>query len=146
MRRGGSSVGAGDYRLYYHFVFVPVGRRPVLTGDVGSHLRELLRDLCQSNGIDIVKGHIHPDHLHLHLRVPPTMTASRVSQLVKTATTPKLLKDLRRKDRDFPERTVWARGHLVATSGIVTEEMIQRYVEEQEEARADEDDIELVVD
>lgn len=144
MRRNGSSAtGGGEYRLYYHFVFVPVGRRPVLKGEVGNHLRDMLRDLCQANGIEIVKGHIHPDHLHLHLRVPPNMPAARVSQLVKTTTTPKLLKDLRRTQPKFNERQVWCRGHMVATSGIVTEEMIQNYVEEQDSSR-EADDIELV--
>lgn len=143
MRRSGSSNSGGDYRLYYHFVFVPVGRKPILRGEVGNGLRETLRDLCQANGIEIVKGHIHPDHLHLHLRVPATMAASRVSQLVKKTTTPKLLKDLRRRGGRFNDRQVWGRDHMVATSGIVTEEMIQRYVDDQTES-SNAEDIELV--
>ena len=36
------------YTLHYHFVFVPKYRKPVLRGDVGVELRDLIREICRS--------------------------------------------------------------------------------------------------
>ncbi|MCK5132639.1 MAG: transposase [Candidatus Sabulitectum sp.] len=44
------------YRLHYHFVFIPKYRRPVLRNEVGNRLRELIREICRSNDIEIIRG------------------------------------------------------------------------------------------
>jgi REP element-mobilizing transposase RayT len=41
-------------------------------------LRDLVREVCKWYDIEILKGHVRPDHVHLLLSVPPTMSASRV--------------------------------------------------------------------
>ncbi len=53
------------YRLRYHFVFVTKYRKPVLRGEVAQEVRSLTREVCQFYDIEIVKGHIRPDHVHL---------------------------------------------------------------------------------
>ena len=59
------------YACHYHFVFIPKYRKPVLRGDVGTELRDLIREICRSEDIEIVQGHIRPDHVHLLLSVRP---------------------------------------------------------------------------
>jgi REP element-mobilizing transposase RayT len=78
-RKGSHTV----YLLHYHFVFIPKYRKPVLRGDVGLRLRELIRMICHANEIEIVQGHIRPEHVHLLLSVPPDLAPSRVMQAVK---------------------------------------------------------------
>jgi hypothetical protein len=46
------------YQCHYHFVFIPKYRKPVLRGEVGIRLRELIREICKSHDIEILKGHI----------------------------------------------------------------------------------------
>ena len=74
------------YLLQYHVVFVPKYRKPVLRGDVGIRLRDLIRRICQDNDVEILKGHVRPDHVHLLLSVPPTMAPSRLMQAIKGKT------------------------------------------------------------
>src|SRR6266540_28606 len=62
------------YQCHYHFVFIPKYRKPVLRGEVGLHLRELIREICKAHDIEILQGHIRPDHVHLLLSVPPTLS------------------------------------------------------------------------
>ena len=59
------------YRLRYHFVFITKYRKPALRGEIGKEVRDLTREICRSLDIEIVKGHVRPDHVHLLLDVPP---------------------------------------------------------------------------
>ena len=42
--------------LTYHFVFIPKYRKPALRGDVAVRLRDLIREICARNQIEILKG------------------------------------------------------------------------------------------
>jgi len=66
------------YLLDYHFVFIPKYGKPALRGDVALRLRELVREICRSMDIEILQGHVRPDHVHLLLDVPPKWAPSRV--------------------------------------------------------------------
>ena len=134
-RKGAHTV----YQLHYHFVFVPKYRKPVLRDAVGVRVRDLIRQICAANDIAIVKGHVRPDHVHLLLSIPPKLAPSRVMQLIKGKTSHRLLRDFRHLKKAFWGRHVWARGYFVATSGNVTDEVISKYIEEQDVARPDED-------
>ena len=120
------------YQCHYHFVFIPKYRKPVLRGEVGLRVRELIREICQTHDIEIIKGHVRPDHVHLLLSVPPTMAPSRVMQAIKGKTSHHLLRDFRNLRKTFWGKHFWARGYFVSTSGNVTEEMLKKYIEEQD--------------
>ena len=116
------------YACHYHFVFIPKYRKPVLTGDVGTELRDLIREICRSEDIEILQGHIRPDHVHLLLSVPPHLAPSRVMQAVKGKTSHHLLAGHRKLRAEFWGRHLWARGYFVATSGNVTDDVVAEYI------------------
>ena len=84
------------YTLHYHFVFITKYRKPVLRGEVGREVRDLIREICRSNDIEILQGHVRPDHVHLLLSAPPHLSPSRVMQAIKGKTSHHLLQDHRR--------------------------------------------------
>ncbi len=98
------------YQLHYHFVFIPKYRKPVLRGDIALRLRDLIREICRSLDVEILRGHVRPDHVHLLLDVPPKLAPSRVMQAVKGKSSHHLLRDFRRLRREFWGRHLWARG------------------------------------
>jgi putative transposase len=112
-------------------VFIPKYRKPVLRGDIGRRLRELIRDICKALEVDIVQGHIRPDHVHLLLSAPPNLAPSRVIQAIKGKTSHRLMRDFWSLNKEFWGRHLWARGYFVATSGNVTDEMIAKYIADQ---------------
>lgn len=120
------------YHLHYHFVFTTKYRKPVLRGEVGTEVRDLIREVCRTHDIEIVQGHIRPDHVHLLLSVPPKMAPSRVMQAVKGKTSHHMLRNRRRLRKEFWGRHLWARGYFVCTTGNVTDEVIQKYIELQD--------------
>jgi len=127
------------YALQYHFVFITKYRKPVLRGDVGTEVRDLIREVCRTLDVEILQGHVRPDHVHLLLSVPPHLAPSRVMQRVKGKTSHHLLQDHRKLRAEFWGRHLWARGYFVCTSGNVTDEVIARYIAEQDVARAGDD-------
>ena len=100
------------YRLRYHFVFITKYRKPALRGEIGKEVRDLTREICRSLDIEIVKGHVRPDHVHLLLDVPPRLAPSRVMQAIKGKTSHHLLQDHRKLRKEFWGRHLWARRVL----------------------------------
>ena len=134
-RKGAHTI----YQLHYHFVFIPKYRKPVLTGQVGERLRDLVREICKSLDIEILKGHVRPDHVHLLLSVPPTLSPSRVMNAIKGKSSNRLMRDFRSLNREFWGRHLWSRGFFVATSGNVTDEILKKYIEDQDVEPQDDD-------
>ena len=134
-RKGSHTV----YKLHYHFVFVAKYRKPVLRGDVGARVRDLIREICQSLDVVILKGHVRPDHVHLMLSAPPDLAPSRVMQAIKGKVSHHMLMDFRQLRREFWGRHLWARGYFVCTTGNVTDEAIKQYIEHQDVASQNDD-------
>ena len=127
------------YRLRYHFVFITKYRKPVLRGEIGNQVRVLTREGCRGMDIEIVKGHIRPEPVHLLLDVPPKWSPSRVMQAIKGKTSHHLLQDYRKLRKEFWGRHLWARGYFVASTGNVSDEMIAQYIETQDAETEDDD-------
>lgn len=127
-RKGSHTV----YQIHYHFIFIPKYRKPVLRGDIGLRARDLIREICRSMEIEIIKGHVRPDHVHLMLSVPPNLAPSRVMQAIKGKSSNRLMREFRSLNKTFWGRHLWARGYFVATSGNVTDEVLAKYIQDQD--------------
>ena len=127
------------YDIKYHVVWITKYRKPVLRGAVGTRVRDLIRMICASLDVEIVKGSISRDHVHLLVSVPPTIAVSKLVQRMKGLTSRKLLEENRGLNKVYWGRHLWARGYFVASTGNVTEEMITRYIENQQEMERDQD-------
>ena len=55
----------------YHVIIVPKYRKRVLYGKIRRRVGEILRDLCRQRGIEMLEGHLMPDHIHMCISVPP---------------------------------------------------------------------------
>jgi len=95
--------------------------------------------ICTSLDVEIVKGHISRDHVHLMVSAPPYLAVSRLVQRMKGLTSRKLLQENRGLNKAFWGRHLWGRGYFVASTGNVTEEIISRYIEEQSDMERDQD-------
>lgn len=127
------------YDIRYHFVWAVKYRKAVLRGDVALRLRDLVREICQSYDIEILEGSVGKDHVHLLVSSPPTLSPSKIMQVIKGSTSRKLLTECPELRRQFSGQHLWARGYFAATTGTVTDEMIQNYIRHQSEPRSEED-------
>jgi putative transposase len=134
-RRSSHSV----YDIKYHIVWITKYRKPVLQGVIAERVRELIREICRAHDVEIIKGHVSKDHVHLFLSVPPDISVSKLVQRLKGKSAYKLLQEFKGLNRQFRGRHMWARGYFVASSGNITDEMIVQYIENQGKEPTDED-------
>ena len=127
------------YALKYPLVWITKYRKPVLYGQLAERVRELIREICKANDIEIIKGHISKDHVHLLVSVPPYLSVSKLMQSLKGKTSRKLLMEFTPLSKQFWGRHLWARGYFAASSGNVTDEVIAQYIESQSLEREDDD-------
>ena len=91
--------------------------------------RELIREICRTQDVEIIKGHISRDHVHVFVSVPPHVSISRLMQSIKGKSSRKMLSEFKPLSRAFWGRHIWARGYFAASSGNVTDEVIMQYIE-----------------
>ena len=134
-RRSSHSV----YDLKYHIVWITKYRKPILRAEIAERARELIREICNTKEVEIIKGHISRDHVHLFVSVPPHLSVSQLVQSMKGKSSRKLMMEYKSLNRQFWGRHMWARGYFVASSGNVTDEVIIKYIEEQGKEPPDSD-------
>jgi putative transposase len=127
-RRGSHTV----YDLKCHVVWCTKYRKPVLNGEVGLRVRELIREICLAQEATILKGHVSKDHVHLFVSYPPTLAVSRLVQRIKGKTSYKLLREFRSLRKTYWGNHLWARGFFVCSSGNITDEVIMEYIAAQD--------------
>ena len=91
-----------------------------------------LREICKAKDVEIIKGSIAKDHIHLFVSVPPYLSISKLMQSLKGKTSHKLLSEYKELSRQFWGRHMWGRGYFAASSGNVTDEVIMEYIETQD--------------
>lgn len=128
------------YDLKYHLVWITKYRKPVLRGAVGLRVRELIRQTCATLDVEIVKGHVAVDHVHLLVSVPPQVSVSELMQRIKGRSSRRMLDEFDELKKQFWGRHLWARGYFAVSSGNVTDEVIARYIELQGQLPPDEDE------
>ena len=116
------------FDIKYHFVWATKYRKAVLRGPVAVRLRELVRQICKGLEIEILQGHVAPEHVHILVSAPPNISPSKMMQYIKGKTSRKLMMEHRHLNKQFWGRHMWARGYFVATSGNVTDDVIQEYI------------------
>lgn len=120
------------YDLKAHIVWITKYRKPVITGEIVKRTRDLIRKICQENEVEILAGHVGKDHIHLLVSVPPHLSASKLVQYLKENTARKLQMEYKEINKQFWGRHLWARGHFVASSGNVTDDVIKEYIKNQD--------------
>jgi putative transposase len=128
-RKGSHTV----YDLKYHLVWITKYRKPMLSGTIGRRLRDLIREICKTMDIQILKGHISRDHVHLLVSIPPHHSVSTAMKRIKGKTSRRLLSESRLLAKQCWGRHLWARGYFAASSGNVTDDVIAQYIEQQTE-------------
>jgi len=118
--------------LKVHLIWIPKYRKKVLSGPVSMRTRDILRQIALEHEIDIISGKVSSDHIHMFISYHPTQNISKIVQWFKGISSHMLLSEFPHLKKQFWGRHLWARGYLAVSSGNITDEMIQQYIEEQE--------------
>lgn len=58
-------------------------RYPVLIGDIQPRCWDLVRQICESEDVRILKGVVGKDHMYIHVKYPPTKSISNLVKRLK---------------------------------------------------------------
>ncbi len=70
------------YDINYHLVWITKYRKKILKGELARRIRELIRLICKEHDVEIIKGHVSLDHVHLFVSVPPHLSVSKLMQYI----------------------------------------------------------------
>ena len=116
-------------RLTVHLVWVTKYRFSVLTGEVQKKCRTLLIQDCNSLDISILKGAVSKDHIHMHIEYPPKLSISAIMKQLKGRSSQLLQKEFPHLKKRYWGQRFWAKGYGAWSTGNITDEMVQQYIE-----------------
>ena len=118
--------------LKAHLIWIPKYRKRVLLGQVAVRTRDVLRQIALEHEIDIITGKVSCDHVHMFISYRPAQNVSKIMQWLKGISSRILLSEFSHLRKQFWGRHLWGRGYLAVSSGNITDEMIHKYIEDQE--------------
>ena len=124
-RKGSHST----HDLKVHLVWCTKYRHKALQHDVACRIRDLLRQICEANDIQIVKGHVSKDHIHLYVSYPPKLSVSEMIKRLKGRSSKMIQAEFPELGAKFWGRHFWGIGYAAFSSGTVTDQTIQEYLE-----------------
>lgn len=125
----------------YHVVFIPKYRRKVLYGKFRKRIGPILRELCRQKGVELLEGHLMPDHVHMCLSIPPKFSVAHVIGFLKGKSAVRIHRDLL-QERRMSGLSFWATGYSVSTVGL-DEQRVRQYIREQEKLESGQGELDL---
>ncbi len=69
-----NSLAHTRWTCKYHIVLTPKYRRKVIYNELRRNIQQIIKDLCKWKGVEIIEGHMMPDHIHMLVSIPPKMS------------------------------------------------------------------------
>ena len=131
MVKATNSLAHTKWMCKYHIVFAPKYRRKAIYGQIKTDIGEILRQLCNYKGVEIIEGHLMEDHVHMLVSIPPKYSVSSIMGYLKGKSALMIFDKHANLKYKYGNRHFWAEGYYVSTVGL-NEGMIRKYIEEQE--------------
>ncbi|MGQ7564573.1 IS200/IS605 family transposase [Streptococcus suis] len=126
------SLSHTKWMCKYHIVFTPKYRRKIIYNQLRRHIVEYFKRLCKYKGVEIIEGHMMPDHVHLLLTIPPKIAVSNFMGYLKGKSAMMIFEEHSNLKYKFGNRKFWAEGYYVSTVGL-NESTVRKYIREQEQ-------------
>ncbi len=126
-------------RLTVHIVWSTKYRYSVLLGDVQERCRSVLIEVCDAEGVCILKGVVSKDHVHMHLEYRPSQDISSLVKRLKGRSSRKLQQEFPNLKKKYWGRHFWAIGFGCWSTGNITDKMVNDYLEQHRKSGNDSD-------
>ena len=116
-------------KMSVHLVWVTKYRYHILQGDLQQRTRDLIIQICNSENVQILKGFVSKDHVHIHVEYPPSLSVSVLVKKIKGRTSRILQTEFPHLKQKYWGRHFWAVGYGAWSTGLITDEMVQEYLD-----------------
>ena len=131
MANKANSLAHTKWLCKYHIIFTPKYRRKIIYNQYRKDLGEILRTLCRYKGVEIIEGHLMPDHVHMLVSIPPKLSVSAFMGYLKGKSALMMFDRHANLKYKFGNRHFWSEGYYVSTVGI-NDATVKKYIREQE--------------
>ena len=114
----------------YHLVWITKYRYKALEDDVRLRIREIIRQVCAENRVEIIKGVLARDHVHMFVSIPPNLSVSDLVRKMKGRSSHKVQREFPKLRKRYWGRHLWGRGFFSTTNGAITEDIVLQYLEQ----------------
>ena len=142
-----NSLSHSKWRCQYHVVFAPKYRRKEIYGELRADIGQILRKLCEQKGVEIIEANACPDHIHMLLSIPPTISIAKFMGYLKGKSTLMIFDRHANLKYRYGNRHFWCRGYYVDTVGR-NRNAIEAYIKNQmqEDIMADQISLKKYID
>lgn len=114
----------------YHLVWSTKYRFKVFRGNIRLRVRDICRQVCAENVVDIIRGVLSSDHVHMFVSVPPKLAISDLMRLMKGRSSYKVQREFPQLKKRYWVRHFWGRGYCSTTNGAITEDVVLKYLKQ----------------
>lgn len=127
------SHSRGVSSLTAHLVLVTKSRKKVIDSEILKKLEDIVKNICEKWGCDVVEFNAEADHVHLLFQYYPQMQLSKFINNLKTVTSRMVRKEFAEKLKIVYWKPVfWTNSYFIASCGGVTVEQLKSYVQSQD--------------
>ena len=112
-----NSLSHTKWNCKYHIVFAPKFRRQIIYGKIKTDIGKILRKLCEMKGVEIVEANACPDHIHMVVEIPPSLSVAQFMGYLKGKSSLMIFDKHANLKYKYGNRHFWCRGYYVDTVG-----------------------------
>ena len=124
------SLTHSKWRCQNHIVFAPKYRRKEKYGKIKVDIGRILRKLCEQKGVEIVEAEACPDHIHMLVSIPPSISVAQFMGYLKGKSSLMIYEKYANMKYKYGNRHFWCRGYYVSTVGR-NRRAIEQYIRNQ---------------
>ena len=125
-----NSLAHTKWNCKYHIVFAPKYRRKIIYGQLKRDIANILSMLCKRKGVKIVEAEVCPDHIHMLVEIPPSISVSSFVGYLKGKSTLMIFDRHANLKYKYGNRQFWCKGYYVDTVGR-NKKVIAEYIRNQ---------------
>ena len=119
----------------YHLVWITKYRYKVMNHEIKKRVRELVAQVAEELRVEILNGVVSSDHVHIFAEIPPHIPVSEFVKKAKGRSSRKIQQEFPQLKKTYWGRHFCARGYFSATSGNVTDDIINEYINHHTDAK-----------
>lgn len=117
MKKATESLSHTVWKCKDHIVFAPKYRRQIIYGKYKASIGEIIRELCERKGVEILEANVCPDHIHMLVSIPPKISVSQFLGYLKGKSILMIFDRHAELKYRYINRKFWCRGYYVDTVG-----------------------------
>lgn len=125
-----NSLAHTTWNCKYHIVFASKYRRQAIYGKYKASIGQIIRELCQRKGVEIIEANACRDHIHMLVSIPPKLSVSAFVGYLKGKSSLMIFDRHAHLKYRYGNRKFWCRGYYVDTVGR-NRKKIEQYIRDQ---------------